>query len=371
MRNVLMIALTLFMSGFSNALADEYHVPATPGSLQKLLDTGRLKDGDRLILASGNHGRIVISGLRFDSPLTITAAAGGAANLDQLVVEASSGIHIRKLSVIPAALVPPGEFLVRVEEGTQISLSRMIVASAVDSQSWTAPQWREKARNGVFLSGENVSLTDSYVFNVRHAVSAFAKGARVERNTIENFGGDGIRGIGDNSSYIENTIDTCVRIDDNHDDGFQSWSLDAQGRPGKGVVRNVRVERNRIVNGDHPFTCQLQGIGLFDGFYEDWVIKDNTIDVDHWHGITVMGARNVIVSDNVVTDFRPGKPGAPSITIMAHKDGRLAENSSVERNVTQPWLGNAGSPFNRDHPGVALLGNRVLDTSKGETGTAR
>lgn len=370
MRQILMIALTLFLSGFSNVFAAEYQVPATPGSFQTLLDSGSLKGGDRLILAPGDHGKIVMSGLVFENPVTITAGGDGAANLDQLVIESSSGIQIRKLSIIPKTLVPLGEFLVSVQDGTGIHLSRLIVASAVNSDAWSAPQWRRNARNGIFLSGQDISLTDSYVFNVRHAVSAFADGARIERNTIETFGGDGIRGIGDNSRYIENTIDTCVAIDDNHDDGFQSWSLDAQGRPGKGIVRNVRVERNRIVNGDHRLTCQLQGIGLFDGVYEDWVIKGNTIDVDHWHGITVMGARNVNVSDNFVTDFRPGKPGAPSITVMAHKDGRPAENSSVERNTTQPWLGSEGSPFNQDHPGVALSGNRVLSTSHGGNGTA-
>ena len=366
-----MIALTLFMSSFSNANATEYQVLAEPGSLQKLLDSGNLTGGDRLILAPGNHGKIVISGLVFENPITITAAGGGAANLDQLVVESSAGIHIRKLSVIPRTVPPRGETLVSVGDGLGIHLSHLSVASTVDSQTWTVPQWRESARDGVFLSGQDVSLTESYIFNVLHGVSSIANGAGIERNTIKNFGGDGIRGIGDDSLYIENTIDTCVDIDDNHDDGFQSWSLDAQGRPGKGVVRNVRVERNKILNGDHRFTCYLQGIGLFDGFYEDWVIKGNTITVDHWHGITVMGARNVVVSDNFVTDFRPGKPGAPSITIMAHKDGWLAENSSVERNIPQPWLGGSSSPFNQAHPGVTLLGNRVLGSPHSGAGTAK
>jgi len=371
LRQVLTIMLTLFVSGFSNANATEYQVSAAPGSLQQLLDSGNLTGGDRLILAPGNYGKIVISELAFKSPVTITAAGGGTANLDQLVVESSSGIHFHKLSIIPRTAPPRDEALVSIEEGLGIHLSHLIVASTVDSQTWTVPQWRENARNGVSLSGQDVSLTDSYIFNVLHGVSTSANGARIERNTIENFGGDGIRGLGDNSNYIENTIDTCVDIDDNHDDGFQSWSLDAQGRPGKGVVRNVRIERNRILNGDHRFTCYLQGIGLFDGLYEDWVIKDNTITVDHWHGITVMGARSVVVSDNFVTDSRPGKPGAPSITIMAHKDGRLAENSSIERNVTQPWLGGSGLPFNQVHPGVTLLDNRVLNSPHSGTGAAK
>lgn len=367
MRHTLIIALAIFLSNFSAALATEYQVPATPGNLQKLIDSGSLTGGDRLVLAPGYHGKLVIKGLQFEEPLTITAAGGGAPNLDQLIVDASSGIRIQKISVIPVSKPAPDEALVSVDESKAIELEHLTVASAFSSQDWSAPQWRETVRNGVFLSGQDISLTDSLVFNVRHGISTVADGAKIERNIIENFAGDGIRGIGDNSSYVENTIDTCIDIDDNHDDGFQSWSLDEDGHPGKGVVRNVRVERNRISNGDHRFTCHLQGIGLFDGIYEDWVISGNTITVDHWHGITVMGARNVVVSDNFVTDFRPGKPGAPSVTIMAHKDGRQAENSSIERNVTQPWLGGTGSPFNQAHPGVTQIENRVLETTRSGT----
>jgi len=136
------------------------------------------------------------------------------------------------------------------------------------------------------------------------------------------------------------------------------------GTPGGGVVRNVRLEDNVIENGTHPMACTLQGIGMFDGIYEDWVIRGNTIVVNNWHGITVMGARNVLIEDNIVVDAEPGEPGAPWIAITAHKDGRLSENSTIQGNTTQPWRGGPNSPFKQPQPGVTLLENRVVETAE-------
>ncbi|WP_299472509.1 right-handed parallel beta-helix repeat-containing protein [uncultured Roseibium sp.] len=342
--------------------ATEFRVSAGPGNAQQLIDAGKLAGGDRIVLASGSHGSIVLNGLNFETPLTITAENDALAEVDQLLIEDSSGLRIEGLVVLPRGGENPDEALVTIQQGKNIELNNMTVASANSTEGWTAALWQASARDGIFLSGKNIALTDSRIFNVRHAISTYADNARIERNVIEFFSGDGIRGLGNNSDYVENLIDTCVGVDRNHDDGFQSWSLDAAGEAGKGTVRNVRLERNKIRNGDHPLTCYLQGIGLFDGFYENWIIRGNTIAVDHWHGITVMGARGVIVSENTVTDSRPGKPGAPSITVMAHKDGTPAQDSVIELNVTQPWQGGAKSPFARAHQGVTLLGNRVVET---------
>lgn len=362
MLQISILALAVVIVSLTAVSATEHHVAAAPGNAQRLIDEGKLASGDRLILAPGFHGPIVLKGLRFNPPLTIAAKAGAAPRVDQLRLENSSGLRIEGLVVMPHRPENPDEALVSIEQGNNIELDNLIIASAENSDGWTAAQWQASARDGVFLTGQNIALTDSRIFNVRHAISTYANNARIERNVVEFFSGDGIRGLGDNADYIENVIDTCVGVDRNHDDGFQSWSLDASGAAGKGTVRNVRLERNQIRNGDHPLTCYLQGIGLFDGFYENWVIRGNTIAVDHWHGITVMGARDVIVSENTVTDSRPGKPGAPSITIMAHKDGRPAQDSVIEWNVTEPWQGGDKSPFGRAHPGVTLLGNRVVET---------
>ena len=359
MRTALVAVLFLFAAP---ANAVDYRVEATPGRIQALIGSGRLVAGDRIVLGSGRHGAIVIDGLKFNVPVVVTTEQGMRPILDRLVIRKSAGWRIEGLSVTPSNDMKSNGALVEIQQGREIYLDRLTVTSADDSSNWSAAKWRKSARNGIMISGRDITVANSLIRNVRHGISSHAVDAKIENNVIEKFSGDGIRGLGDNSDYIGNTIDTCVGVGNNHDDGFQSWSLDSRGRPGKGTVRNVRVERNLIRNGKHRLNCNLQGIGLFDGIYEDWVIRANTVIVDHWHGITVMGARRVLISKNTVVDSNPGSPGAPWITITAHKNGRISEDSVIEQNITQPWAGKRNGQFKQPQPGVRSSGNRTVAT---------
>ena len=103
-------------------------------------------------------------------------------------------------------------------------------------------------------------------------------------------------------------------IDNNHDDGIQSYSRDRLGCDGFGEVKGVVLRGNTIINFENlnqPLRCNFQGIGLFDGMFVDWVIADNLVVTNHWRGITVMGARNVKIENNIVVDNLAGKPGPP------------------------------------------------------------
>ncbi len=55
--------------------------------------------------------------------------------------------------------------------------------------------------------------------------------------------------------------------------------------------------------------------------------------VDHWHGITVMGARNVRIVNNSVLDPNDVRPGPPWITITRHKNGTLPRRSVIANNL--------------------------------------
>lgn len=272
------------------------------------------------------------------------------------------GLRIEGLTIRPGPDGAASDALVAIRNGRDIILDRLDIASAANAENWTAKKWRTTSHDGIQLSGRDITVRNSVIRIVKHGISSRAAFVHIENNTIELFGGDGIRGLGDNSTYVGNTIDTCVGIDDNHNDGFQSWSTDASGRPGRGIVRNVLVENNVIQNGDSPLGCALQGIGLFDGIYEDWTIRGNSIIVNHWHGITVLGARRVEVLENTVVDAKIGKPGPPWIVIAAHKDGRPSENSIIAGNVSQFRAGDHNKHFSQSQPGVRLTGNRSAPT---------
>lgn len=356
---VLLVGLAAIL-GAGTAAAKDHPVAAGRGNAEALFASGQVRPGDRLILAPGRHGPLGIERLAFAPPVTVTSAPDGRAVFDQVTIIGSSGLRLDGVTVMPDRGTVSDEPLVRVRDSRDIRLERLVVASAPDAAGWSPQQWRQGARDGVWLSGPDIVLADSFIRIVKHGIASIGDGARIENNFVELFSGDGIRGLGDNSVYLGNTVDTCVSVDGNHDDGFQSWSVHPTEGPGKGVVRNVRVENNVFRNGDHPLTCQMQGIGLFDGLYEDWTIRNNTVIVDHWHGITVMGARRVTVIGNTVIDARPGNPGPPWIAVTAHKDGRPPRDSVVTGNVLErDTVGSGGGTFGQPQPGVQVSGNRT------------
>ena len=110
-----------------------------------------------------------------------------------------------------------------------------------------------------------------------------------------------------------NVVKNCYDVNANHDDGFQSWSRGPQG-VGTGEVVGMVLRGNTIINYedlDQPHRGTLQGIGCFDGMFVDWIVENNVIITDHWHGITLSGATDSRVVNNTVVDLNETSPGPP------------------------------------------------------------
>jgi len=131
--------------------------------------------------------------------------------------------------------------------------------------------------------------------------------------------------------FEHNLIKNSYKIDDNHDDGIQSFTTNGV------IVDNNIIRSNTIINYEdpnQPLRGDLQGIGCFDGFYRHWRIENNLIIVNHWHGITLLGADSCIIVNNTVLDPSPDiTPGGSWIMIDNHKDGRPSTNCIVANNV--------------------------------------
>lgn len=318
-------------------------------SLAAALEQARLEGGERILLQSGSYGDLIIEGHHLASPVSLQPAPGAEVVADRLIVSDSSGWHISGLLIEPQKPIEvtptepdrgtPGfpTTLVQIAETARdIRLDGLTIRSAPSIAGWGESEWIERAHHGVVLAGTRLQLLDSTIMHVRHAITATGPGVRVEGNTVDRFAEDAVRALGDDGIYRGNTIKNCYSLYYHHDDGFQSWSRGADGSPGTGVVRNVEITGNRIINfedPEQPFRCSLQGIGLFDGMYENWTIANNLVVVDHFHGITVMGARGVKVVNNTVVDARPGQPGAPWVTVVAHKDGTPGSGNLVANNL--------------------------------------
>jgi MYXO-CTERM domain-containing protein len=161
----------------------------------------------------------------------------------------------------------------------------------------------------------------------------------VEHNRIVDFSADGMRGLGDDDVFQYNLVKN-VHVSDadgdtNHDDGFQSWSV-GPGGVGTGVVKGVVLRGNVFINRDDPnqkLQNAMQGIGCFDGFFEGWVVENNVVVTDHWHGISFYGMRNSRIVNNTVIDVNDVTPGPPWIKVTAHKDGTPSQDVVVRNNL--------------------------------------
>ncbi|UCD52697.1 MAG: hypothetical protein JSW27_08675, partial [Phycisphaerales bacterium] len=136
-------------------------------------------------------------------------------------------------------------------------------------------------------------------------------------------------------TFEYNTVKNCYNVNANHDDGFQSWSV-GPGGVGTGEVVGVVLRGNTIINYEdpnQPHRGALQGIGCFDGTFVDWVVENNVVITDHWHGITLGGARGCLVINNTVLDRNEQRPGPPWICIDRHKNGTAPVDCVVRNNL--------------------------------------
>lgn len=317
-------------------------------TLEAALRSGTLKGGDRLVLEAGEYGSVTLRNLRFgaEAPLEIVAEAPGAAHMLGLNVVGSSGLVIRDLAIWPVNPVSGTYDRVFVgRHSPDIVFHGLDVRGRPDAPetylSWSKDEWLGPWRsNGMKILGPRNAVYDSTFTGVGFGITASGKEARVIGNEVRGFSGDGLRGLGNNAVFRGNLVRDCVKIDDNHDDGFQSWAKhkDANGVP---AVSGTIIEANRILEWtgpeDHPLRCRLQGIGMFDGMYRNWVIRNNVVSVSVYHGISVYGAEGVQIINNSVVNARGLAGGKPWIMISDHKNGTPARDNLVVNNLSNSF----------------------------------
>jgi parallel beta-helix repeat protein len=81
--------------------------------------------------------------------------------------------------------------------------------------------------------------------------------------------------------------------------------------------------------------------------FVDWVVENNVVITDHFHGITLSGARDCRIVNNTVIDRREGRPGPPWIRIGNHKDGTPSSGCVVRNNLTSSL--SVGEGVEADH----------------------
>ncbi len=300
-----------------------------------------IQAGDQVWLRSGYHGAFVVRGGSYATPIRVSAVPNQVPKVSHVSLSQTSGWTISGLSISPsyAALPDPLDMVLIDRSSSAVTLENCQIFSIADTSAWSALDWVNLPSSGISVRGDGITIRNNNVTNVRFGISVDGPNALIQHNQVVNFSADGIRGLGDYGVFEYNLVKN-VYVDDaagdtNHDDGFQSWSVGPNG-PGDGIVTGVVLRGNVFVNREDPnqkFQNSMQGIGCFDGFFDDWVVENNVVVTDHWHGISFYGMRNSRIVNNTVVDINDVDPGPPWIMVTAHKDGTPSENVVVRNNL--------------------------------------
>ncbi len=347
----LAVGLTWFAT--TTASAADYHVDPATGSangsgsaedpwntLEQVAAEGRfetvIQSGDTVWLHDGYHGVVVLDGLGYDATVTVAAEDGHAPRLGRIEVAQSTHVTLRGLQISPEyAAQYSADNMVRLD-GSNLALEDCTIQSVADASPWGVPEWNDLAANGVQVGGQDNLVIGNHIRNVNFGITVSASDSVIEDNVVDGFAGDGMRGLGDRTVFAYNVIKNNVDVNDNHDDGFQSWSNGPDG-VGSAEVHGIELRGNVFINYEDPNQAlrgPLQGIGCFDGTFVDWVVENNIVIVDHWHGITLLGARNVSVVNNTVLAPPGNEIGPPWIAVDDHKDGTPPSECLVGNNLT-------------------------------------
>jgi parallel beta-helix repeat protein len=276
-----------------------------------------VQGGDTISLLTSNYGDFTISGKNNSSFVTIRAYNGATPVFNIIDIHNSSYWKLSGIDIKPRYSSGADETEAVNLDGNFLTIENCIINYSDNISEWTDSDWLARTGNGVIMDGSNI-----YVHNL-----------------IANFRGDGIRGLGNDDVYEYNTIKNEYDVDDNHDDGFQSWSY-GSGGVGTDTVKNVTLRGNTIINFEdpnQPYRGNLQGIGLFDGMFENWVVENNLVITDHWHGISFYGAINCKIINNTVLDNDNTPEPDPWIMIHDHKNGTPSSGVIVRNNIATDY----------------------------------
>ena len=308
-----------------------------------------IQGGDTISLVNGNYGDLTISGKNNSSFVTIRAYTGATPVFNSIDIHNSSYWKLYGVDIKPRySNGADGTEAVNLD-GNYLTIENCIINYSDDISGWTAADWLARTGNGVIMDGSNINVLNNTITAIDHGIACSASNSLVSHNLIANFRGDGIRGLGNDDVYEYNTIKNSYAVDDNHDDGFQSWSY-GSGGVGTGTVYNVTLRGNTIINFEdpnQPYRGNLQGIGLFDGMFENWLVENNLIITDHWHGISFYGAIDCKIINNTVVDNDNTPEPDPWIMVNDHKNGTPSSGVIVRNNIATDYSLTGG--FTKDH----------------------
>jgi hypothetical protein len=302
-------------SSFTKALT------ATPTTFTSILNTAA--GGDVIYLNSGNYGAVSISNKKYSQFLTIKAGSGQTPVLSSLTVNTVSHMVFDGLTINGngARAKSPDGILVNLASSNNVVFEDNIVESTSGAFPWEAETTNETAIDASIAPSDGVSAAQDYcvalnsnqiknVFNGIYVggdqVGTDGQNYMVADNTIDHFAGDGIDHSATNimiqGNHITNALDICGSKCI-HNDGIQGWNWDDKsGITNKNVLIDSNYIRSQTAT-NLALAVGLQGIDIFDGFWENVSITNNVVLVSSDTGISIAGVNGLHIINNSVMNI--------------------------------------------------------------------
>lgn len=292
-----------------------------------------------LYLRDGAYGPLRFDGFRPPGKITLKAVNRRKTRVQQVLLQNASDITLDGLAMWddPSDRAKQWTALVGYQDNRRFHVLDCEFRGHPDTDyfSWDKAKWLAAGS-----AGDNGSLDGSIKNCTATGVGwGFEVGGNVvfEGNKVKGFCNDGLRAFG-GAKVRNNYVADNVLVNENHNDMLQSFNLGTVPFEGMEIIGNTLVSWTG--SADHPLRAdgiQCQGIGFFDGFWNNLTMRDNLVVTDHWHGISVYGATNSVIEDNLALNIL-GKDapntGRPWIQLLPHKDGRPSDNVIFRGNKT-------------------------------------
>ena len=323
-------------------------LPYQPGLALVTVNAGApVRAGDTLWLRSGYHGAVVIRSAYNATAITIAAQPGHVPRLRSLLVESAQNWVVRGLSVSPSHAPPltPAITVVNVRDHNwfgpawDVTIDGCDVFTVDDASAWTATDWVTLASSGVGVGADRVTVRASLVRNVRFGISVSGRcgpDPGEPRSTASPpTACAGSATTASSNTTASRTTTSAIRRTPTTTTVSRAgrWGRAEWGRARCGESSCAATSSSTSLDPAHPLRSSMQAIGCFDGFFVDWVVENNVVVTDHWHGISFLGMRDSRIVNNTVIDVNQSSPGPPWIMVAPHKDGRPSENVVVRNNL--------------------------------------
>ena len=294
---------------------------ATPTTFSSILNTAAA--GDVIYLNSGAYGAVSISNRSYSQFLTIKAGPGQTPVLSSLAVNAVSHMVFSGLTINANGVrsKSPGGILVNLASSNNVVFENNIVEATSTAFPWKAETTNETAIDAAVAPSDGVNASQDYclalnsnkiqnVFNAIYVggdqVGTHGQNYMVAGNTIDHFAGDGIDHSATNiiiqGNHITNALDIC-QSKCIHNDGIQGWNWnDKLGITNKNVVIDSNYIQSQTVT-NLALAVALQGISIFDGFWQNVSITNNVVLTSGLAGITIAGVNGLHIINNSVMNI--------------------------------------------------------------------